>query len=65
MVGKSYESKTFTDYTHPLSEVIGAMSNIGIVITNMHELTYDISANFEHLDNQNFPLNYILEGRKE
>ncbi|HPG64269.1 MAG TPA: class I SAM-dependent methyltransferase [Saccharofermentans sp.] len=65
MVGKSYESKTFTDYTHPLSEVIGAMSANGIVITNMQELEYDISGSFEHLDNKNFPLNYILEGRKE
>ncbi len=43
---KTYASKTFTDYTHPLPEIIAAMCENGIVITGLQEFDYDISGRF-------------------
>ncbi|MDD3920884.1 MAG: class I SAM-dependent methyltransferase [Eubacteriales bacterium] len=65
ITGKSYASKTFTDYTHTVSDIIGAMCANQMVITNMQEFQYDISGGFEHLNNKGFPLSLIIEGRKE
>ena len=64
MVGKWYESKTFTDYTHSLSEILGAMCQNGIVITNFQEFPYDISGGFESMTQKEFPLSMIIEGKK-
>ncbi|MBE5963028.1 MAG: methyltransferase domain-containing protein [Lachnospiraceae bacterium] len=64
ITGKNYESKTFTDYTHSMSEIVGSMCANHIVITNMQEFDYDISEGFEYLDHKGFPLSWILEGRK-
>ncbi len=65
IAGKSYPSKTFTDYTHSLSDIIGSMCENGIVITGMKEFDIDISANFPELDGKGVPLSMILEGRKD
>ena len=65
MAGESYASKTFTDYTHTLSDIVGAMCANHMVITNMQEFPYDISSEFEHLNDQGFPLSLLLEGRSE
>ena len=61
---KSYHSKTFTDFTHPMSEIISGMCSNGIVITGLQEFDYDISGGFEHIDQQGFPLSVIIEGKK-
>ncbi|MDD2648726.1 MAG: methyltransferase domain-containing protein [Eubacteriales bacterium] len=65
ITGKSYKSKTFTDYTHSLSEIISSMCKNGVVITDMKEFDYDISGNFDNLSGQGIPLSLILEGRKD
>ena len=64
ITGKNYHSKTFTDYTHSMSEIIGAMCANHVVITNMKEFDYDLSGGFSHLEHRGFPLSMILEGRK-
>ncbi len=64
ITGKSYRSKTFTDYTHSLSEIISGMTNNGIVITGLREFDYDISGGFTDLDHRGFPLSVIIQGRK-
>lgn len=65
MTQKMYESKTFTDYTHSISEIVDAMCKNGILITGMKEFDYDISESFENLSGKRFPLSWIIEGRKE
>lgn len=65
ITGKSYESKPFTDYTHPMCEIIGSMCENNIVITNLREFDYDITGGFSEADHKGFPLSMILEGRKE
>ena len=62
IAGRNYASKTFTDYTHSVSEIIGSMCANGIVITNMQEFDYDISGGFGHLNHRGFPLSMIIEG---
>lgn len=64
ITGKAYDSKTFTDYTHPLSEIVSAMCASGFVITGMREFDYDISDGFPHVSGRGFPLSVIIEGRK-
>ncbi len=64
ITGESYESKTFIDYTHSLSEIIGAMCRNGIVLTNFEEFDHDIGVGFSNLDGKRFPLSMIIEGKK-
>ena len=64
MTQKNYKSKTFTDYTHPMSEIISGMCNNGIVVTDLKEYDYDLSGGFNSLDHSGFPLSMILQGRK-
>ena len=61
---KSYHSKTFTDYTHSMSEIISGMCSNGIVVTGMREFDHDISGGFSSVDHGGFPLSMIIQGRK-
>ena len=61
---KSYHSKTFTDYTHSMSEIISGMCSFGIVVTGMREFDHDISGGFSSVDHGGFPLSMIIQGRK-
>ncbi len=61
---KSYHSKTFTDYTHPMSEIISGMCGNGIVVTGLREFDYDISGGFEAVDHSGYPLSMIIQGKK-
>ena len=61
---KRYRSKTFTDYTHPLSEIVSGMCGSGIAVTGLQEFDHDISGGFGALDNSGFPLSMIIQGRK-
>ncbi len=64
MVGKPYNSKTFTDFTHPLSEIMSAMCRNGLFITGFQEFEYDIADGFQNIQNQGYPLSMIIEGIK-
>lgn len=64
MTLKRYRSKTFTDYTHPMSDIITGMCNNGIVVTGLQEFDHDNGAGFSVIDNSGFPLSMILQGRK-
>ena len=61
MIKYNYDSKTFTSYTHPFSEIINAICLSGLRIIAMDEFDYDISDMFEHLDHKEVPLSFILE----
>ncbi len=64
MTQKRYRSKTFTDYTHPLSEIVTGMCDNGIAVTGLQEFDHDISGGFGSLDHSGFPLSMIIQGRK-
>ena len=65
MTQKCYESKTFTDYTHSMSEIMTGMCNNGIVITGLREFDYDISGGFAGIDRSGYTLSMIIQGRKD
>ncbi|HAP54426.1 MAG TPA: SAM-dependent methyltransferase [Spirochaetaceae bacterium] len=62
---KIYKSKTFTSFSHPLSEIIDSICKNGMNIYGMEEFDYDISDLFPHLNHQGIPLSYILEAKKK
>ena len=62
MTQKSYPSKTFTDFTHPMSEIVSGMCGNGIVITGLQEFDYDICGGFE---NRYLMKNMILSNHSE
>lgn len=64
MTQKSYHSKTFTDYTHSMSEIVSGMCNSGIVVTGMQEFDYDISGGFSEINHCGYPLSMIIQGKK-
>ena len=64
MTKKSYESKTFINYTHSLSEIMSGICSNGMVITGFQEFDYDISGMFSSLDHKAFPLSYVLKAEK-
>ena len=64
MTQKNYRSKTFTDFTHSMSEIISGMCSNGIVITGLQEFDHDISGGFSALDHHGFPLSMIIRGQK-
>ena len=64
MTHKKYRSKTFTDYSHPMSEIISGMCGSGIVVTGLQEFDYDISGGFTALDHHGYPLSMIIQGQK-
>ena len=61
---KKYHSKTFTDFTHSMSEIMTGMCGNGIVITGLKEFDYDISGGFAGIDRSGYPLSMIIQGRK-
>lgn len=64
MTKKSYESKTFTDYSHSMSQIIQGMCYNGMVITGLKEFDYDIGAGFSAIDGTGYPLSMIIQGEK-
>ena len=64
MTLKKYRSKTFTDFTHPMAEIVSGMCNNGIVVTGLQEFDYDISGGLFSIDHCGFPLSMILQGKK-
>ena len=64
MTQKSYHSKTFTDFTHSMSEIISGMCANGMVITGLQEFDRDISGGFTAIDHSGYPLSMIIRGRK-
>ncbi len=64
ITGKEYPSKTFTSYTHPLSDVITAAIGSGLQVSGFQEFERDLSGDFAALENKGTPLSYILRLRK-
>ncbi len=58
-----YESKTFTSFTHTLSDVINSLIAVGIGIKKLKEYDYDIGIT-DVYDNKGYPLSFILLAQK-
>ena len=61
-----YESKTFTDYSYTISDIINALSVNGMKTVTFNEYDYDIGQlGSDIYDRKGIPLSYILVAEKE
>lgn len=59
-----YESKTFTSFTHTLSDIVNSAVSAGMAIKKLNEYSYDVGLT-DVYDDQEYPLSYVLIARKE
>ncbi len=63
--GTTYESKTFTSYSHTFSAIINAIASNGFQIERLDEFNVDISNSFGQVASGGFPLSYLLIARND
>jgi len=64
-ISGEYESKTFTDFSHTLSDIINALYANGMTTTKFNEYDYDIGQfGSDIYDKKGIPLSYILVAEK-
>jgi SAM-dependent methyltransferase len=65
-ISGEYESKTFTDFSHTLSDIINAMSTNSMKTVKFYEYDYDIGMlGSDIYDGIGIPLSYILIAEKD
>ncbi len=62
-MSEAYASKTFTSFSHTLSDIINALSDAGLRVVKLNEYDYDIGLT-EVYDNRGLPLSYLLQAEK-
>ena len=64
-ISGDYESKTFTDFSHTMSDIINGLSLNGIKTVKLNEYDYDIGMiGSDAYDKKGIPLSFILIGEK-
>lgn len=58
-----YESKTFTSFSHTLSDIINSTVSAGLRISEMNEYNYDVGLTSVY-DGKGYPLSFILLAQK-
>jgi ubiquinone/menaquinone biosynthesis C-methylase UbiE len=58
-----YESKTFTCFSHTLSEILNAVISAGMTVSKFDEYNYDVGLT-EVYDQKDYPLSYVLMANK-
>jgi len=62
-MSREYKSKTFTSFSHTLSDIINAISSKGMRITRFNEYDYDVGMT-DIYNNMGCPLSFILKAEK-
>jgi ubiquinone/menaquinone biosynthesis C-methylase UbiE len=57
-------TKTFTSFSHTLSDIINALISSNLQIIKLNEYDQDFSSSFDQVNHQGFPLSYILISQK-
>ncbi|WP_394920479.1 class I SAM-dependent methyltransferase [uncultured Robinsoniella sp.] len=63
-MSEPYASKTFTSFSHTMSDIINAVSNTGMRIKKLNEYDYDIGLSNVY-NQKGFPLSYLLIAEKQ
>lgn len=58
-----YDSKTFTSFSHTMSDIINSVVECGMNIQKLNEYSYDVGLT-DIYDSKNYPLSYILLAKK-
>ena len=64
MSGEYVSTKTFTSFSHTLSEIINGLSANGLKTVRFHEYDYDIADLTDVYDGKGLPLSFILLAEK-
>lgn len=62
-MSEPYASKTFTSFTHTMSDIINSIGNADMQVVKLNEYEYDIGI-CEAYNNMGFPLSYLLTAEK-
>lgn len=62
-MSEQYASKTFTSFSHTMSDIINAVSMADLRVARLDEYDYDIGLS-DAYDNKGFPLSYLLTAEK-
>lgn len=62
-ISPQYESKTFTSFSHTLSDIVNSIITAGIAIKKLNEYSYDIGMTNAY-DSKGYPLSFILLAQK-
>ena len=64
-ISGEYESKTFTDFSHSMSDIVNALSSNGMKTVKLNEYEYDVGmVGSDVFDKKGIPLSYILIAEK-
>lgn len=63
-MSEQYASKTFTSFSHTLSDIINAVSNARLHVLKLNEYDYDVGLS-DVYDKKGFPLSYLLTAEKQ
>lgn len=58
-----YDSKTFTSFSHTMSDIVNSASDAGLYVRKLNEYDYDVGLTGAY-DNRGYPLSYILLAQK-
>ena len=62
-MSKTYTSKTFISFTHTMSAIMNAVSDVGMYVAKLNEYDYDIGLT-DVYDGCGLPLSYLLFAKK-
>lgn len=62
-MSEQYASKTFTSFSHTMSDIINAVSNTGMCVVKLNEYNYDVGLS-DVYDNKGLPLSFLLMAKK-
>ena len=65
-ISGEYKSKTFTDFSHTMSDIINRLAVNGIKILKLNEYNYEIgNVGSDIYDKKGLPMSYILIAMKD
>lgn len=62
-MSEPYASKTFTSFSHTISDIINAICDAKLSVTKLNEYEYDVGLS-DVYDNRGIPLSYLLTAEK-
>lgn len=62
-MSKQYVSKTFTSFSHTMSAIVNATSDVGLRVMRLDEYDYDVGLS-EVYDGRGYPLSFLLTAEK-
>jgi len=63
-MSENYDSKTFTSFSHTMSDIVNLICQVNMKVTKLREYDYDVGLS-DAYNSKGYPLSYILMAEKE